>query len=96
MASLLERGYGLISEARKALILALADDCADAFPLIHSLEKAKRREDIYRWFISNKITGKRFVTYFQERKYSLLQVMADVLTQLNRKKKEAIIAGEDM
>ena len=86
----------MITEKRKALILALADGHGDAFPLIHSLEKAKRREDIYSWFVSNKITGKRFVTFFQERKYSLLQVMADVLTQLDRKKKEAIIAGEDM
>ena len=86
----------MISDQRKALILALADGHGDAFPLIHSLEKAKRREDIYRWFVANKITGKRFVIFFQERKYSLLQVMADVLTQINGKKKEAIIAGEDM
>ncbi len=86
----------MITENRKRMILAIADGCSDAFPLLHSLEKAKRREDIYSYFLQNKITGQKFVYYFAERKYSLLQVMADVLTVLNKKKKEAIIAGEDM
>jgi len=85
-----------ISEARKNLILAVADNYGDAFPFLHSLEKAKRREEIYSWFLRNKITGKKFVTYFEERRYSLLQVMADVLTDIDRKKKEAIIAGVDL
>jgi hypothetical protein len=86
----------LISERRKALILALADGYPGAFPFIHSLERATRRDEIYSWLISQKITGKKFVAYFEERKFSLLQVMADVLSKIDRKKKEAIIAGEDL
>ncbi len=85
-----------ITEHRRNLILALADGCGDAFPFIHSLEKAKRREEIYQWLIRQKITGKNLVAYFAERKFSLLQVMSDVLTQIDRKKKEAIIAGVDL
>ena len=85
-----------ITEHRRNLILAIADNHPDAFPFIHSLEKAKRREEIYSWFVRNKITGKNFVAFFAERRFSLLQVMADVLTQIDRKKKEAIIAGVDM
>lgn len=85
-----------ITEHRRNLILAVADGCPDAFPFIHSLEKAKRREEIYSWFLRQKITGKNFVAFFAERRFSLLQVMADVLTQIDRKKKEAIIAGVDM
>ena len=92
----LRRIMSQISEARKNLILAVADNYGDAFPFLHSLEKAKRREEIYSWFLRNKITGKKFVTYFEERRYSLLQVMADVLTEIDRKKKEAIIAGVDL
>ena len=85
-----------ITEHRRNLILAIADNYPDAFPFIHSLEKAKRREEIYSWFVRNKITGKNFVAFFAERRFSLLQVMADVLTQIDRKKKEAIIAGVDL
>ena len=85
-----------ISEHRKALILSLADGHGDAFPFIHGLEKAKRREEIYSWLIGQKITGKKLVTFFEERKFSMLQVMSDVLTQVDRKKKEAIIAGVDL
>jgi hypothetical protein len=86
----------MITEHRKALILALADGHGDAFPFIHGLEKAKRREEIYAWLIGQKITGKKLVTFFEERKFSMLQVMSDVLTQVDRKKKEAIIAGVDL
>jgi hypothetical protein len=86
----------VISEARKHLILAVADGCSEAFPLLHSLEKAKRREEIYSYLLREKITGRRFVTFFQERRYSLLQVMSDVLTAIDRKKKEALIAGVDL
>ena len=85
-----------ISEHRKNLILALADNHADCFPFIHLLERATRREEIYAYFIRQRITGKKFVTYFAERKFSLLQVMSDVLTQIDRKKKEAIVAGVDL
>ena len=86
----------MISESRKALILALADGYGDAFPFIHGLERAKRREEIYSYLIKQKITGKKLVTYFEERRFSMLQVIADVLTQIDRKKKEAIIAGVDL
>ena len=48
------------------------------------------------WLIGQKITGKKLVTFFEERKFSMLQVMADVLTQVDKKKKEAIIAGVDL
>ncbi len=85
-----------ITEHRRNLILALADGCGDAFPFIHSLEKAKRRDEIYQWFINQRITGKNFVAFFAERRFSLLQVIADVLTKIDRKKKEAIIAGVDL
>jgi hypothetical protein len=85
-----------ITDQRKNLILAVADGHGDAFPLIHSLEKATRREEIYSYFIKQRITGKKLVTYFAERKFSLLQVMSDVLTEIDRKKKEAIIAGVDL
>ena len=85
-----------MTEKRRFLIMALADNHPDAFPFIHSLEKAKRREEIYSWFLRQKITGKNFVAFFAERRFSLLQVMADVLTQIDRKKKEAIIAGVDV
>lgn len=86
----------MISDTRKALILALADGHGDAFPFIHGLERAKRREEIYSWLIGQKITGKMLVTYFEERRFSMLQVIADVLTQIDRKKKEQIIAGVDL
>lgn len=85
-----------MTEARRNLILAVADGHGDAFPFLHSLEKAKRREEIYSYFIRQRITGKKFVDFFAERRYSLLQVMADVLTELDKKKKEAIIAGVDV
>lgn len=96
MAGIFEWGNGLITEDRRNLILAVADGHGDAFPFLHSLEKAKRREEIYSYFVRQKITGKKFVTYFAERKFSLLQVMSDVLTEIDRKKKEAIIAGVDL
>lgn len=86
----------MITEDRRNLILAVADGCGDAFPYLHSLEKAKRREEVYRYFLRQKITGTKLVTYFAERRFSLLQVLSDVLTEIDRKKKEAIIAGEDM
>jgi len=86
----------MITEDRRNLILAVADGHGDAFPFLHSLEKAKRREEIYSYFVRQKITGKKFVAYFAERKFSLLQVMSDVLTEIDRKKKEAIIAGVDL
>lgn len=78
------------------LILKLADGYADAFPWIHQLERSNRREQIYAWFIKNKITGKNFIAYIAERRYSLLAVIKSVLSEIDRKKKEELYGGIDL
>jgi hypothetical protein len=85
-----------MTEKRRNLILALADGCPEAFPFIYQIEKAKRREEVYSYLVRQRITGRRFISFFEERKFSLLQVLADCLSAIDRKKKEAIIAGVDL
>lgn len=84
------------TEHRKNLIFTLADGCSETFPFIHKLESFVRREEIYLWFIKNKIVGQRLLHFFFEHNGSLLKVVQYVLTDIDRKKKEQIIAGRDM
>ena len=86
----------MITERRKNLILAISDGNGDVFPFIHQLESAARREEVYQWFLKNKITGAKFIAFFAERRFSKLKVLKDVLTAIDGKQKEAIIGGVDI
>jgi hypothetical protein len=85
-----------MTEYRRNLILALADEYPIAFRYIHTLERTYRREEIYRWFIANKITGKKLEEFFIERKYSFLKVVKDVLHKIDGVRKDEIRAGIDL
>lgn len=85
-----------ITEHRRMMILELADGYPSAFPFIHRLESFVRREEIYTYFLRNRIKGERLVTYFYERNGSLLRVVKDVLSEIDRKRMEQVIAGKDM
>lgn len=84
------------TEHRKNLIFTLADGCSEAFPFIHKLDSFVRREEIYFWLIKNNIKGKRLLDFFYENNGSLLRVAKYVLSEIDRKKKEQILAGRDM
>lgn len=85
-----------MNENRRILILTLASDYEPALKCIHSLECVLRRDEIYRWFIKNKIVGEVLFLFFQERGFSWLKVSKDVLSYLDRDKKKLMIVGKDV
>jgi len=85
-----------MTERRRQMILELADGFPSAFPFIHKLESFVRREEIYSYFLRNRIKGEKLVTFFFERNGSLLRVAKDVLSEIDRKRMEQVIAGKDM
>jgi hypothetical protein len=88
-------GAGIDSHRRK-LIFALAGGDHRTLVLIHSLEKLKKREMVYRWFIRNKITGEKLYTFFEERRFSWLQVAKEVISRLEKQDASPIFVGKDL
>jgi hypothetical protein len=89
-------GGQTIDEHRKKMILALAGGDHRTLSLIHSLEKLKSREMVYRWFIRNKITGEKLYSFFEERRFSWLQVAKDVLKRVEKQDTGPILVGRDL
>jgi len=79
-----------MTDRRKMLILELADGYPPAFRYIHILEEQKYREEIYAWFISNEIKGRKFVEFWNERNNSKLQVVRDSLSKVMKKRLSAM------
>ena len=77
------------------LVKKLAGENPQAFPFIYSLEKAARRDEIYMWLIRNQITGAKFVSFCLERRSSPMRIIKDVLSRLNKEKKETLYWGKD-
>lgn len=77
------------------LVKRLADGNPQAFPFIYSLEKAARRDEIYQYLIHNQITGGKFVSFCLERRSSPMRIIKDVLSKLNKEKKETLYWGKD-
>lgn len=85
-----------IEERRRQLMLRLVDNHTEAHMFIFLLESYNRREEIYKWLLTNGFTGKRLVELFAEFGHSHLQVAKFVMTQIDRFKKEQIFVGKDI
>lgn len=85
-----------ITPRRKQLILELADGYSSAFPFIYKLEFFVRREEMYSYLISNNIKGKKLCEFFFENNNSVIMISKRILTAIDGKQKEQIIAGKDM
>jgi len=89
-------GQRTISDSRRKLILDLAGGDHRTLPLIHSLEPIKSRDSIYRWLISNDITGEKLYSFFQERGFSWNRVATDVISRIEKSDKKPLIMGRDV
>lgn len=89
-------GEDRISDDRRKLIFDLAGGDFRTLPLIHSLEKLKRRDQVYRWLISNGIKGEKLFTFFQERGFSWNRVAKEVISRLDKMDKKPLIVGRDV
>jgi hypothetical protein len=85
----------MITPERRKIILELMADDPKTLPLIHSMERVVRRDDIYRYLIRNKITGLKLWDFFKEHHFSWLRVTQFVLARLDQESKQ-IIAGRDV
>jgi len=89
-------GQRTISDDRRKLIFDLAGGDHRTLPLIHSLEKLTRRDQIYRWLISNGIKGEKLYSFFQERGFSWNRVAKEVISRLEKTDKKPLIVGRDV
>jgi hypothetical protein len=82
---------------RKMMILKLVegDIQSPCLPVIYALERMPRREQIYTWFLKNKLTGRHLSEFFKNHDYSWLRVANFVLTKIDKQSKP-IIAGKDV
>lgn len=85
----------MITPDRRKLILELMADDPKTLPLIHSMERVVRRDDIYRYLIRNNIVGLKLWEFFKEHSFSWLRVTQFVLTRLDKESGQ-IIAGKDV
>ena len=83
-----------LSEAHKILVRTLADGCPQALPIIHTMEEFKRRDDIYRWLISNNIIGAKFVNFAREYGFSKLRLYRAVMSRM-KPIDDKPVTGED-
>lgn len=84
-----------MNPVRKNMILAIVDGDHRCLPLIHQLEHSPKRMMIYKWFIVNKITGKKFIDFWNEKNGNVLSVLKYVLSKVEKQKKFEIIGGVD-
>lgn len=78
------------------MILKLAGGDHRTLSLIYSLEPLKAREMIYRWLIRNGITGEKLFVFFEERRFSWLQVAKEVLSRVEKQDSRPILVGRDL
>ncbi len=80
---------------RQILIQTLADNDQNALMLIHQFEEFRQRDLVYKWFIDNKITGKRFVHYCQEKKFKKFTIVNEILNKIAPSRKSGMKFGRD-
>lgn len=85
-----------MDEKRRMLIMMVADDRHDAFPLIHQFESFRRRDEMYSWFIKNKLTGKKFIEFCKQFEFGKISIAKFVLSKIDKWKKEEIQIGRDL
>ena len=84
-----------MDQRRANLILKLSDGDSRVLPVIHALEKLTRRDEVYQWFISKKVTGERFYKFCAEHRFSWLSIAKTALSALHRENRE-IRVGRDV
>jgi len=85
-----------MSEDHRRLVLALAGGDHRTLNLIHSMERLRHRDHIYRWMIQNGITGEKLFTFFEERGFSWNRVAKEVIARMNKAEKRPLIMGKDV
>jgi hypothetical protein len=94
--SLIQKSIEDISEERRRLILQLIGDDTRNFPLVYPLERLMKREEIYRWLIRNRITGKKFYDFCHEKAFSWNRVAKAVLSKIEKEKVTTLYVGKDV
>lgn len=80
-----------ITEGRKNLILEVADGDLSALPILHRIDSMfVRREELYRWFINNKLTGKKFIDSFNGDHHLMLNAYCKIISQIDKIKKTTV------
>lgn len=85
-----------IPDEHRRLVLTLAGGDHRTLALIHSMERLKHRDAIYRWMIQNNITGEKLYTFFQERRFSWNAVAKEVISRMEKAQKRPLIMGKDV
>ena len=81
---------------RRDLMLRVVDGHQSVLPLVYHADRLTRCDEVLVWLIKNNITGFRFISFFQEKDFSILQTFSDVLRRINKEKQcSPIIAGKD-
>lgn len=85
-----------MTESERYKMLTIIDGQNEAIPFVFQIDKFRRREEILDYLIRNRITGKKIIAYFQDEKRSILNMIADVLRRIDKRKNKAkIIGGKD-
>jgi hypothetical protein len=86
-----------MTQVRRELILRFCDDRTDVFPFAFHLNAMVRCDEILRWLIKNRITGKHFLDWVRfHHNYSILKAAAFVMKEIDRNAElRPIIGGKD-
>ena len=77
--------------------MRVADDCPNAFPIVHQLDGFVHAERMFEWMIREKMTGNSLVqTYIHDFKGSWLSLGKWVIMMINKDTQlRKVIAGKD-
>lgn len=80
-----ERYKTISSEKQRQLLLRVADNVFDLWPLLEQLNSMRRSEEALTWLIRNNFTGKNLYDFWvKEKSMSGLQVMEFITQKLEK------------
>lgn len=75
----------------------VADGELETAPLLYQVANLTQADDVLRWLIQNRITGKRFLHWVKFEHGSLLKAMAHAVNTVNRETMmRPLFAGKDL
>jgi len=75
--------------------LKLSDGVPEVLPLLYHIDRLRRKDEVLKWLISNQITGKKLLEFFQNCGSSSLQLCSIVLSKVKKQSVEKVYAGKD-
>ena len=82
---------------RRALMFKVMDDKEEILSYLYHLNSFVRCDDILKWLIDNKLTGKEFLSWAKFHfGVSILELASFVLAQIDKHRKPGIFFGKDV